>query len=166
MYPTFLRIGNFEITSFGVLVALGALAGMLVFQRELRRAGLPADAINAALAGVLGGLAGAKLIWAIEFRDTAPFFDLLLSRGGLSWFGGFAGGVLAGLLVMQVKRLSKIAVLAAAAPALADDAYRLPEEYVGRGGFSWIHRWSKTKGLTAKGEPDPPAWVTAAFGAR
>ena len=50
--------------------------------------------------------------------------------------------------------------------ALADDAYRLPEEYVGRGGFSWIHRWSKTKGLAAKGEPDPPAWVAAAFGAR
>ena len=50
--------------------------------------------------------------------------------------------------------------------ALADDAYRLPEEYVGRGGFSWIHRWSKTKGLPAKGEPDPPAWVTAAFDAR
>jgi hypothetical protein len=52
------------------------------------------------------------------------------------------------------------------AEALADDAYRLPEEYVGRGGFSWIHRWSKTKGLAAKGEPDPPAWVTAAFDAR
>ena len=41
MYPTFLRIGDFEITSFGVMVALGALAGMFVFQRELRRAGLP-----------------------------------------------------------------------------------------------------------------------------
>jgi hypothetical protein len=50
--------------------------------------------------------------------------------------------------------------------ALADDAYRLPEEYAGRGGFSWIHRWSKTKGLPAKGEPDPPAWVTSAFGVR
>ncbi len=43
--------------------------------------------------------------------------------------------------------------------ALADPAYRLPEEYVGRGGFSWIHRWSKTKGMAPKGEPDPPAWV-------
>jgi peptidoglycan/xylan/chitin deacetylase (PgdA/CDA1 family) len=50
--------------------------------------------------------------------------------------------------------------------ALADPAYRLPEEYVGRGGFSWIHRWSKTKGLPAKGESDPPAWVTDGFGAR
>jgi peptidoglycan/xylan/chitin deacetylase (PgdA/CDA1 family) len=50
--------------------------------------------------------------------------------------------------------------------ALADDAYRLPEEYVGPGGFSWIHRWSKTKGMPGKGEPDPPAWVMTAFNAR
>jgi peptidoglycan/xylan/chitin deacetylase (PgdA/CDA1 family) len=50
--------------------------------------------------------------------------------------------------------------------ALADDAYRQPEEYAGRGGFSWIHRWSRSKGMPGKGEPDPPAWVTTAFGVR
>jgi len=50
--------------------------------------------------------------------------------------------------------------------ALADDAYRLTEGYVGRGGFSWIHRWSKTKNMPAKGEPDPPAWVTSALDVR
>jgi peptidoglycan/xylan/chitin deacetylase (PgdA/CDA1 family) len=47
--------------------------------------------------------------------------------------------------------------------ALADESYRLPEEYVGRGGFSWIHRWSKTKGMPPKGEPEPAAWVEEAF---
>src|SRR4029079_267152 len=26
-----------------------------------------------------------------------------------------------------------------------------------------IHRWSKTKGMTPKGEPDPPEWVAKAF---
>ena len=52
------------------------------------------------------------------------------------------------------------------AQALKDPAYRLPEGYVGRGGFSWIHRWSKTKGMAPKGEPDPPAWVAKAFEAR
>ena len=119
MYPTFLRIGDFEITSFGVLVALGALAGMFVFQRELRRAGLPGDAINAALAGVLGGLAGAKLIWAIEFHRTAPFLDLLLSRGGLSWFGGLAGGLAAGLTTLRRYRVPLVRGLAAASPGLA-----------------------------------------------
>jgi len=49
--------------------------------------------------------------------------------------------------------------------ALADDAYRLPEDYVGTGGFSWIHRWAKTKGLPPKGEPEPPQWVAAALAA-
>jgi phosphatidylglycerol---prolipoprotein diacylglyceryl transferase len=119
VYPTFLRIGSFEITSFGVLVALGALAGMFVFQRELRRAGLPGDAINAALAGVLGGLAGAKLIWAIEFRHTAPFLDLLMSRGGLSWFGGLAGGLTAGLAALRGYGVPLVRGLAAASPGLA-----------------------------------------------
>jgi hypothetical protein len=43
--------------------------------------------------------------------------------------------------------------------ALQDAAYRLPENYVGPGGFSWIHRWSITKGMPNRGEPDEPAWV-------
>jgi peptidoglycan-N-acetylglucosamine deacetylase len=43
--------------------------------------------------------------------------------------------------------------------ALEDPAYRLPENYVGPGGFSWIHRWSMTKGMPNRGEPDEPEWV-------
>ena len=50
--------------------------------------------------------------------------------------------------------------------ALADPAYDLPEEYVGPGGFSWIHRWSMTKGLAPKGEPEPAQWVREAFETR
>jgi phosphatidylglycerol:prolipoprotein diacylglycerol transferase len=119
VYPTFLRIGDFEITSFGVMVALGALAGLLVFRRELERAGFHEDAVNAALAGVLGGLVGAKVIWAIEFRGTAPFLDLVLSRGGLSWFGGFAGGLLAGLTTLRRYHVPLVRGLAAASPGLA-----------------------------------------------
>jgi peptidoglycan/xylan/chitin deacetylase (PgdA/CDA1 family) len=49
--------------------------------------------------------------------------------------------------------------------ALADAAYRSPDEYAGRNGFSWIHRWSKTKGMAPQGEPDPPAWVAKTFAA-
>lgn len=64
-------------------------------------------------------MAGAKLLWVFEHLGEEPAIDLLLSRGGMSWFGGFAGGVLAGLVVMQRKRLPKVAILAAATPALA-----------------------------------------------
>jgi peptidoglycan-N-acetylglucosamine deacetylase len=43
--------------------------------------------------------------------------------------------------------------------ALRDKAYQTPETYVGKNGISWLHRWSKTKGMPEKSEPDPPAWV-------
>jgi peptidoglycan/xylan/chitin deacetylase (PgdA/CDA1 family) len=48
--------------------------------------------------------------------------------------------------------------------ALRDAAYQLPENYVGKGGFSWIHRWSITKGMPNKGEPDEPDWVRTSLG--
>ena len=119
MYPTLFRFGDFEVTTFGALVALGALAGLWIFHRELARSGLSSGGVDAALVGVLGGLAGAKIIWAIEFRHDAPFLSLLLSRGGLSWFGGFLGGVGAGLWSLHRRRIPLVPALAAAAPALA-----------------------------------------------
>ncbi len=119
MYPTLFRIGDFEVTSFGALVAAAALVGLWLFGRELARSGLPADAADAAVAGVLGGLAGAKLLWTIEFMGDQPVTDLLFSRGGLSWFGGLAGGVGTGLWMLRRKGISIVPALAAATPALA-----------------------------------------------
>ena len=112
------RIGEFEVTSFGVLVAVGALVGLWLLSRELRRSRLPPDAVDVALAGVVGGLAGAKLLWVTEHAAEAPILDLLLSRGGMSWFGGFAGGLLAGLVMMWRRRLPVMPILAAATPGL------------------------------------------------
>lgn len=119
IYPVLFRIGTLEITSFDVLVALGALIGLWVFGRELRRSGLPAGAIDAAIAGVIGGMVGAKLLWVAEHAGEEPLLDLVLSRGGMSWFGGFAGGLVSGVLVMIRKRIPVLPALAAATPALA-----------------------------------------------
>jgi phosphatidylglycerol:prolipoprotein diacylglycerol transferase len=119
MYPVVFRVGTFEVTSFGVMVALASMMGLWIFRSELKRSDLPAEGVDAALIGLLGGLAGAKVIWAIDFHKQAPFLSLLLSRGGLSWFGGFVGGVGAGLWALHKRRIPIIAALAAAAPALA-----------------------------------------------
>ncbi|MGE0361643.1 MAG: prolipoprotein diacylglyceryl transferase [Vicinamibacterales bacterium] len=120
MIPVLFRIGEYEVTSFGVLVAIAAAVGIYVFDRERRRSGLPEGALDAAMAGVVGGLAGAKLVWALEHAGReGPFLELLLSRGGLSWFGGLAGGLLAGIVMLRRHRLSIVAVVAAATPALA-----------------------------------------------
>ena len=71
------------------------------------------------MAGVFGGLAGAKLAWVVEHLGDEPVLDLLLSRGGMSWFGGLAGGLLAGIWMVRRHRLPVVSVVAAATPALA-----------------------------------------------
>ena len=119
MLPVLFRIGSLDITSFGVMVALGALAGLWLFRRELSRAGLPDAALDAAVYGLVGGLVGAKLLYVFEHVSESPFFSLLLDRGGMSWFGGFVGGFAAGYATIRAKRWPLVAVLAAATPALA-----------------------------------------------
>jgi phosphatidylglycerol:prolipoprotein diacylglycerol transferase len=119
VYPVLFHIGSLEITSFGVMVAIGALAGLWVFGRELRRAGLPDSALDAAVFGLVGGLLGAKLLYVFEHLSESSFLALFLDRGGMSWFGGFAGGLLAGIVTIRVRRWPLVAVLAAATPALA-----------------------------------------------
>jgi phosphatidylglycerol:prolipoprotein diacylglycerol transferase len=44
--------------------------------------------------------------------------ETLLSRGGMSWFGGLAGGIVAGVIVIWWKRLPILPLLSAAAPAI------------------------------------------------
>lgn len=119
MYPVLFRIGAFEVTSFGVMVGLGAWLGLWILRRELSVSDLPAGAIDGAMAGVAGGLAGAKLLWTIEHLGEAPLTELLLSRGGLSWFGGFGGGVVTALGWFAIRGYPILPILAASTPALA-----------------------------------------------
>jgi phosphatidylglycerol:prolipoprotein diacylglycerol transferase len=98
---------------------VGALVGVWILRREARRANLPDAVVDAGIAGVIGGLIGAKLLWTLEHLHEEPLLRLLTSRGGMSWFGGFAGGLLAGATFMWWQRLPLVPVLAAAAPGLA-----------------------------------------------
>jgi len=50
--------------------------------------------------------------------------------------------------------------------ALTDPAYALPDEFVGSGGITWLHRWALTRGERGEfflGEPGVPPFVQDAF---
>src|ERR1043166_5399721 len=101
------------------MVALGALVGLWGFRRARARAGLPDAALDAAVYGLVGGLLGAKLLYVFEHLSESSFWSLFLDRGGMSWFGGFVGGLIAGYATIRNKRWPLVPVLAAATPALA-----------------------------------------------
>jgi peptidoglycan/xylan/chitin deacetylase (PgdA/CDA1 family) len=52
------------------------------------------------------------------------------------------------------------------AEALKDDAYRLPDTYIGPAGISWLHRWALEKGreYIVPDEPKVPEFVLKASG--
>jgi phosphatidylglycerol:prolipoprotein diacylglycerol transferase len=116
MYPTLIKLGSFEITTFGLMMFAAFIVGGWVLTRQFRRYGLTDDAASSiVMAAALGGIAGAKIYYAILFRD----WHLLLDRAGLVWYGGLIGGFLGCSAYILLKRIDYFTVIDAAAPALA-----------------------------------------------
>ena len=114
VYPFEIRLGGFAITGYGIMMMVAFLMAGWAMQRELRRRRLDEDyAADIVVAAVVGGLLGAKL-WYMALHGGP-----LLSRGGLVWYGGFLGGVVAVLLNGWRKRVPLLFTCELCAPALA-----------------------------------------------
>lgn len=99
MFPKLISFDGFFLPAYGLLVAIGFLAGMGLTLRLARRAALPVDIIgNLAIYCALAGIAGAKLLmFVMDFpyysENPARIFslDTLLSAG--VYYGGFLGAL-------------------------------------------------------------------------
>ncbi|MFQ5513318.1 MAG: prolipoprotein diacylglyceryl transferase [Myxococcota bacterium] len=123
MYPELFRIGDFSVSTFGVMMAIAFLVGGELAARSFERAGERREiAWQLVTWCAIGGILGAKLWYVVEQaarNSGVPWTEFLLSRSGLTWYGGFAGGTIAGLLGGRHYgvRLSRLVDLAA--PTLA-----------------------------------------------
>ncbi len=115
MYPTLLRIGSFEITSFGLMMFIAFVVAGWVLTRQYRRYGLSEDTASSILMGAaIGGIVGAKIYYAILFHD----WHLLFTRAGLVWYGGLAGGLIVCSWIILRNRIDYLTAADATAPAL------------------------------------------------
>lgn len=116
MFPTLFKVGSFEITTFGLMMFLAFLIGGWILSRELRRRGLDEElASSIVLASAIGGIAGAKIYYAILYRD----WSLLISRAGLVWYGGMFGALMVASIVVLRARAPYLRVTDAVAPGAA-----------------------------------------------
>ncbi len=122
MYPTLFRIGSFTITSFGLMMFLSFISGAWILSIQLGRRGLEREIAWDVLAWVaIGGIVGAKLYYlGLHWHQLMldPVGELT-SRGGLVWYGGFAGGVLMYFWQVRRRKLPLATMFDASAPALA-----------------------------------------------
>ena len=122
MYPHLFTIGDFTVTSFGLMMFLAFVGGAWILGRQFGKRGIDPDiAWDMLLWIALGGIVGAKLYYIALHLDqfaAAPFRELT-ARGGLVWYGGFIGGVLAFLWQARSRKLPLAQAFDSTAPALA-----------------------------------------------
>jgi phosphatidylglycerol:prolipoprotein diacylglycerol transferase len=128
LFPTLFRIGEFELSTFGLMMVAGFLAAGAMNARSYPQAGIPRDlAWDLLVWAMVGGVLGAKLWYVGEqvARDPGLASSLfewggpLFSRGGLTWYGGLLGGAAAAIAGGVRRGVRPLALASASAASLA-----------------------------------------------
>ncbi|HEY7209048.1 MAG TPA: prolipoprotein diacylglyceryl transferase [Bryobacteraceae bacterium] len=125
MLPKLISIGSFYIPTYGVLVALGFLAGLGVTLRLARRAGLPAEKItNLAIYCAIAGIIGAKLFMFLfdlgdYLRNPGQIFSLETLQAAGVFHGGFLVAIVFAALYIHRQRLPVLGTMDIYAPGIA-----------------------------------------------
>ncbi len=125
MHPNLIHFGTFALPSYGILVAIGMVLGLIVSVNLLKRGGLDEDfGWNLGLVSIFSGIIGSKILYAI----VEPNYSLLhprtlltrdfLQSGGV-WYGGLVAAVAGGLAYVAYKRMPLLDTLDAFVPGIA-----------------------------------------------
>lgn len=126
MKPILFQVGGFSLHTFGVLVAMGFMAGIWIATRCARRSGISPEAIQDLVVPwiLLGGLAGARFLYVVSYWDESfagrPFAEVFqVWNGGLVFYGGLAGAVLVALWRIRSRNLPLWSTADCLAPGIA-----------------------------------------------
>ena len=123
MYPILLKVGTFELRSYGVLIAFAILASYMLARREAARRNMdPRLVEDFAFFAILFGILGARLYY-IAFFDPGmflrqPLMLLALWKGGLAIHGALLAGFLTGIWFCRKRGISVWTFADTLAPAL------------------------------------------------
>ena len=123
MHPTILKIGSFQIHSYGLLLAVAFLVSIQFFVSRGRRRGMTEESLHSvALVLLILAIVGGRGLfvlthWAEYARD--PLAILRLWEGGLMLYGGYVLAIAGGILYVRRAGLPLWRVADAAAPAMA-----------------------------------------------
>lgn len=124
------QIGSFIIHWYGLLLAIGFIAGIWTASRRGLLDRIPPDKITDAAVWLIGGgIIGARVLYVVSYWDKlfadplypgAPWTEIfMIQRGGLVFYGGLIGGIAAGLIYVWKNKLPLWKFADALAPSIA-----------------------------------------------
>lgn len=120
--PIAFNLGGLEIHWYGIIIALGALVGVIMAMREATRRGVDSDNIlDLVLIGVPVGLICARLyyvIFELPFYIANPGEIIKIWHGGIAIYGGLIGGFIVLLVLCIRRKISVWLMLDIAAPSV------------------------------------------------
>ncbi|MCC7106307.1 MAG: prolipoprotein diacylglyceryl transferase [Chloroflexi bacterium] len=120
--PIIAQLGPIELGWHGLFTALAVMAGLWVGLRCAGQLGLDTETIASAMGWVLlGAVVGARLFHVLDhLEDYArrPQDIIAVWQGGIAVYGGFIGGILAGVVAARRYRVPIWPALDAAAPGM------------------------------------------------
>jgi len=123
LHPTLLKLGSFQIHSYGLLLAIAFLVAIQIFVVRGKRRGISEDALHTVslVLLILAIVGGRGLFVLTHWSEYAadPLGILRLWEGGLMLYGGYVLAIVGGVIYVRRAKLPLWKVADAAAPAMA-----------------------------------------------
>ena len=123
MHPILFKIGSLTVFSYGVMVAIGfALAAILIYRRAPKFALDRDKCVDLAIVILIFGVLGARLLYVLlnlSFYAANPLEIIMLSKGGLVWYGGFLSALISLIVYLKINKLNFWSVVDLLAPYVA-----------------------------------------------
>jgi phosphatidylglycerol:prolipoprotein diacylglycerol transferase len=109
VHPIAFQFGSLTVTWYGVMVAMGFVAGLWTASRRGMQVGVPPEKIlDIGPWLILGAILGARILYVIsywheQFAGRPVYEVFMIWRGGLVFYGGLIGASLACLLYCRLK---------------------------------------------------------------
>lgn len=122
MHPVLIKLGLFNIYSFGFMLAVSFLVGIYIASRRARRFGVdPQHVLDLSVYIIIAGVIGSRLLYVVfhleEYHNLLDIFALW--QGGATLYGGFLLAIFASYVFTKKRGLDYLLITDIIAPSLA-----------------------------------------------
>lgn len=122
MHPILVELGRLKIYSYGFMLALSFLIGIVIAARRARRRGINTDIVyDLSIILILGAVFGSRGLYILTHRDHySSILDIVaIWQGGATFYGGLILAVAGAIVYLRIKKISFFRLADIGAPSIA-----------------------------------------------